>query len=959
MKRLFSLSILFLVAFFQADCQPRLGLPRVINYTKDDYKGAIQNWDIESDERGKLYFGNHYGMIEFDGSNWNLAVQPTNRTTVRALCKDVDHRIYLGASNDIGYMITNALGQIGFQSLTELVSSENKNFGDVWNVLNLENRIIFVTKQLILIYNGERVEEISVDGQIDFSTVADARLIIKIRNKGLFYLDGKQLSDLPNASFLAEYNVRSLLKSDAGYIICTEKKGLFVYDKVKISPWKTPLNERLQKVNINTAIRLKNGNYAFGTIKHGLFVSDSEGRFLLHLDRSTGLQHNSVISIYEDDINNLWLALDNGISYVELGSDFYYLDERSGLEGAVYGIQFFNDKLYAGSNQGLYFITENTNTFQFVEGSEGHIWDLGAFGDQLLAGCHLGTFSVKERSLVPVNTLENGTFTFLHPPGREDLLIQGGYTGMYLLQETDKGWGNPHKISDFDLVARELLFDKDGYLWVSHGYNGAYRLKLNEAFDKVEEVQLYDNQNGLPSNLFTNLFRIDDELLFGTIGGVYCYIPEADTIVPHKKYQEILGAELIRRLVKMPDGSVFFIAGYDNEDEGGIISYDDHGNVSIQSVPFQKLNGELIPAFEKIVFHNEKDILFGGKDGIIVYSGSAITRKPVYYTNINEVALTRSGDSIIYGQQQIYDHGVPSEFVQKLPFQQNALRIDYSASFYDSPENVRFQSLLDGYDEDWTVWSDSRNREFTNLREGSYRFHVRAMNIYGEVSEEDQFSFVIQPPWYRSQWMYGVYLFMAGIMFFGLVRIKNVQIKRLERKQALVLERQETEHIKKNLEAERKLHLLESEKLMTEIDHKSKELASSTMNLMKLNQTVLGIKEQVETIDVNDPEILKEKLWRISKTVNEILENDQNWEHFEMLFNQIHDNFIQRLKTEYPDLTTRDIRLCAYLRMNLNSKEIAPLMGISYRAIEALRYRVRKKMLLENHDNLTEHILNF
>jgi DNA-binding CsgD family transcriptional regulator len=80
---------------------------------------------------------------------------------------------------------------------------------------------------------------------------------------------------------------------------------------------------------------------------------------------------------------------------------------------------------------------------------------------------------------------------------------------------------------------------------------------------------------------------------------------------------------------------------------------------------------------------------------------------------------------------------------------------------------------------------------------------------------------------------------------------------------------------------------------------------------------------------------------------------------FENLFDQAHENFFRRLKLAYPDLTPSDFRLCAYLRMNLSSKEIAPLLNISIRGVEEKRYRLRKKLNLTADQNLTDFIIGF
>ncbi|MEO6131638.1 MAG: hypothetical protein ABIQ02_07305, partial [Saprospiraceae bacterium] len=84
---------------------------------------------------------------------------------------------------------------------------------------------------------------------------------------------------------------------------------------------------------------------------------------------------------------------------------------------------------------------------------------------------------------------------------------------------------------------------------------------------------------------------------------------------------------------------------------------------------------------------------------------------------------------------------------------------------------------------------------------------------------------------------------------------------------------------------------------------------------------------------------------------------DEDWEHFAYHFDQVHVDFLKHLRESFPQLSTSDLKLCAYLRMNLSTKEIAPLLNISVRGVEGSRYRLRKKIGLSNDANLTEFIL--
>ncbi|HAP60188.1 MAG TPA: hypothetical protein DCR93_12075 [Cytophagales bacterium] len=169
----------------------------------------------------------------------------------------------------------------------------------------------------------------------------------------------------------------------------------------------------------------------------------------------------------------------------------------------------------------------------------------------------------------------------------------------------------------------------------------------------------------------------------------------------------------------------------------------------------------------------------------------------------------------------------------------------------------------------------------------------------------------------------------------------------------------ESTELKEQLERLRYLHELEVSRLQSDLEQKQQELTASTTHLMRLNQTIGDMKEQLAAINLQDRRGAEKQLHRISHEVATLSQPDEDWSHFEMLFNETHDDYIQRLKTRFGSLTIRDLRLCSYLRLNLTSKEIAPLMGISYRAIEAMRYRVRKKLGLSSDDNLTAFLLEF
>jgi DNA-binding CsgD family transcriptional regulator len=96
---------------------------------------------------------------------------------------------------------------------------------------------------------------------------------------------------------------------------------------------------------------------------------------------------------------------------------------------------------------------------------------------------------------------------------------------------------------------------------------------------------------------------------------------------------------------------------------------------------------------------------------------------------------------------------------------------------------------------------------------------------------------------------------------------------------------------------------------------------------------------------------------RIVSLINRNIHDDSDWEIFEKNFAEVHEDFLEKLKEKYPDITAGELKLAAYIKMNLSSKEIAPLLNISVRSVENKRYRLRKKMGIAHDSNLSDHLL--
>ena len=172
------------------------------------------------------------------------------------------------------------------------------------------------------------------------------------------------------------------------------------------------------------------------------------------------------------------------------------------------------------------------------------------------------------------------------------------------------------------------------------------------------------------------------------------------------------------------------------------------------------------------------------------------------------------------------------------------------------------------------------------------------------------------------------------------------------RQQIKYLEETKKELALKELSNTKVLVEAKNDQLNQRIENKNRELAISTMSMIKKNTLLGSIKDQL--IKVTEVSELK----RVVRNIDQNINNNDDWDFFEKAFNNADQDFLKKIKEIHPKLTPNDLRLCAYLRLNLSSKEIASLLNISSKSVEIKRYRLRKRMNLDPGTNLIGYILS-
>ena len=901
-------------------------VPRTLNFTKNDYHAQNQNWSITQSIDGEMFFGNGDGLLRFDGSTWQTLPLP-NKQIIRSVAADGHGRIYAGGYAEFGFFQKNAFGNLEYTPLSINVKFEKVKKEEIWHIVVTPQAVYFQSFSTIYKYDFHDINVLSPPGNIMFLHEVNGRLILPVISKGLYELTpNNEFQFIEGSDFLAKKIISTILPyGNDGFLIGTVRDGIFVFENKHFSVWSEASQLISRNFQLNNGLRFTNGNYAFGTILNGVYLLRPDGSIFRHINKENGLQNNTVLSMQEDHTQNLWLGLDKGIDLVDLTAPLTFFQDRSGKIGAVYAAAIFNEKLFVGTNQGLFYKTDGSKEdFTLLNGTQGQVWDLKVLDNQLLIGHNSGSFTLNTNNqLSKISDVTGGWNTIKHPSVK-DVILQGTYTGIAVFQKNNGAWSVLKKINNFNEPVKKIAFDSVGNLWAINAYHQLFKLKIKENFENTEGVTPMKIGNAVKYDFS----KIGNDLYIKADDTYYMYENDKTGLrkIDNKGFEncKLYGGMGVDFMKIHPDFVEILVAHPDKIGREG-------------KMPI-RLRLKLITDYETIIALDSSRYLFGLDDGYAVFNKKntppniPFTPKPIIRL------FAKDGASF---------HFYPSDSAQKLlrlPSDYRALRIDVSLPYFT--DAARYSYFLTGHSKDWSAWESATSHEFVNLSAGKHIFRLKN-DITGE---ETAIEFDIKPHWYETIWAkIGYFLAFIGLIFL-LLKFHRIQLDN----QRLHLEAE----MLRELEQQR--IRADNEKLHLDIINKSQDLANSTMGIIRKNEILIEIKEELEDIKAEHSTRFPEKHYaKLKKMIENNLSSEENWLVFEENFNQVHEDFLKRLKTEYTDLTPGDLKLAAYLRMNLNSKEISPLLYISVRGVENKRYRLRKKLALHDNDNLTEFILKY
>jgi signal transduction histidine kinase len=572
---------------------------------------------------------------------------------------------------------------------------------------------------------------------------------------------------------------------------------------------------------------------------------------------------------------------------VDIISTLKNIHENNGLEGIVYDLKNFNDKILAATGIGLYELDKQDPVAGFRRVSEFSVEcsTIEIVGDNAILGCNNGTFVYDGKESIRISQFE--PWKIIQSKKYPELLYASLEHGLGLISYEDGKWRELGKIQKLDKNVTSIAEDENGQLWLGTERSGIIKvLPIGEGpkdFIRNESIiEYFDAADGLPSKIHNKVFWVEHPI-FTTHNGIYLYEEErgfyqdstfGSDFLKNPRMVKLLARDQVKNIwvfSQLPEHELT------DRNEVSVAKFNGYGDYDWQKRSFEPFSLFDVNA---ILPDGQDKIWFGGKGGILYYDGSSrhAIKKKTYSSLIRRITI--NGDSLLLSGQIRNE-----ELSEKLPFQYNSLKFNYAAPAYRNEDVNVFQVYLEGYDQDWSSWNTNVEKEYTNLMEGKYTFRVRARNALNEVSEIASFGFEVEPPWFRTFWAYLIYAIISIMLIFSVVYTYTFRLNKSKlllenkvRERTKELQQANSSIIEQNIEIKNK-----NEKIRAQKD----ELKSNLVRIKDATKTIEEQNTQLKEMNSRLEGMVQDRTRKLNQVVRELQISNNELDQF--IYRSSHD----------------------------------------------------------------------
>ena len=821
------------------NAQNELGNSYIKNFDTKKHKINVSIWDITQDKKGLMYFGTGSGILQFDGTNWRT-IKITNGTTARALDTDSLGRVYVGGKGEFGYLKKDSLGLDQYVSLSENLEEKYKDFADVWNIYVTKNGVFFFSFARVFQWDNNKFtvyEYEDIFAHLGF--YANDNLFLVRKKAGLHMYGNGDFIPVPGGEHYIQKTIFSILPYDKDrVVVATRNEGLELLNikTGKIVPFDNEANDAIKEGRVYHGAMSENGEYMIGTLNNGIYVIDKTGKLITHETVQNGLQSNNIKYLFKDKDGAVWAGTSMGISHIDFNLPLTSFSRENGIKGYTRDAIRFKGELYLATGNGVFYLDknelDNTKKFKQIEGADDQFWCFLEVDGKLLVGTD-GLYEIENKSLKRIHSLGgDAVFGMLRSKKNPNQIYLALKNGISLAEVTPDGEINiATRFRDYNIESHHLGEDSEGNLWVGTAYD--YICKIDKAsFNKSKSYPLSYSKLEYGEKLASEqIIKYNGELLFTYNGGLLRVnknnqLEKSNSI----NIENLPEGYRLKESYEDQQGNLWIHYHYGDKVGMFLAIKNGANNFQIKTDPFTRVKERISHTRAPYVEENGIAWFFGG-EGVVRYDyNKDIKNRKNYYANIRQISL--NSDSIIgYGTN--YTSLPPFVF----DFKNNATSFAFSAATFSNEEEIYYQYKLEGYDDDWSEWVSLNTKEYNFLHEGDYTFKVKAKNVYNQISEEDQFSFTILAPWYRTGWAFVIYIVLFFILIYIIIKLATYRLQASKKQLEKVVEERTKDIVKEKEKVEEQKLLIEE--VHSELSERNKDVMDSIKYAKRIQSSIL------------------------------------------------------------------------------------------------------------------------
>ncbi|EKD31828.1 MAG: hypothetical protein ACD_77C00236G0006 [uncultured bacterium] len=889
----------------------------VENISPATYMGGPQVWTVEVGGDGYVYFATGFNLSVWDGVRWS-SYNPGKSFYLRSLSYDpVSKRLYCAGDNIFGYWQKDEIGDFNFSILFQTNNVTNGNV--FWRIIPINGYYYLQTHENIYKYNpaDNKIVPIVINRNIGYIHNVGGVLYAQIDNK--FYVISED--NLSPIGLEMSDRVVNIVNHKGNLFFFTENQGIQVLRNNRFEPINSELNSILKQHRVFSVCSYGDDSFLVGTVLDGVYIVDSKGIVSEKFSETNDLNFTTVLSMAVDNYKNIWLGLDGGIATIPNNPNERYYKSIGKKIGNVYAVLTYRDRLYVGTNKGLY-VVENHNPPKLIVNTQGQVWDLLQCGEDIIVNHDKGLLRL----------YDDDSFEVIH---ENSWMINQWYQEPNIYYVSDKTGFAIYEIKKGHLTFRNRLenytgyfnrglVDKYGNMWIN-GMSGQVRRLVIDKDKRVVKKNLLYKIDSKDNWIGTNI--IDNEVVFSVGPDCFNYDIDKDSIVKNPYFSQLFQLLEGNTDAVVQSGNTFLFAS-----DAGISRVERINDKFVKvSDIFPSIRGQMIPVgFRRFQKDSDGQISFGFANGVAFYDLQTEQPQHSYKLDLSKIEYSQRGE---------VKHSSVQDSKKLIEFPNNI--VDLKFFFTGFPGTYQIEYSID--DSPWKSFSISEPLKFAYLEEGTHSLKLRG--IFYNLDEQI-INFDIKKSFTSTIW----FLLLLILVFFALIYIVRVIIsRRIKALHLRLIKRQE-----EAFERERIKH--ENELLALEIHERDKKLTSIAMNDIHINNMLNEIQAEILEIQTNDA-LIKSKLRSVLRKITSSRRNDNSWKVFEKYFNNVYDGFFDKLMERYPSLTNNDLKICSYIKLRLSTKEIAVLMNISPTSVETARHRLRKNLGISADVSLTELIV--